>query len=126
MKVRPKIEDHDFGFKVRNARKFLLARDKVKFTCLFRGRELSHQELGAALLEKIVEDLSDVAFVETMPSMEGRAMVMVMAPRKDVKPQRTKDKASSAAAGGKSGEPRRNKVAREDNEGVETATPEET
>jgi translation initiation factor IF-3 len=126
VKVRPKIEEHDFGFKVRNARKFLLARDKVKFTCLFRGRELSHQELGAALLDKIVEELSDVAFVETSPSMEGRAMVMVMAPRKDVKPQRTKAEASSGAKGGREGGPRGDKGGRTDNEGVETEAPEET
>jgi translation initiation factor IF-3 len=85
VKVRPKIEEHDFAFKVRNARKFLVGRDKVKFTCVFRGRELSHQELGAALLERVVEELSDIAFVEARPSMEGRAMVMVMAPRKDLK-----------------------------------------
>ena len=95
IKVRPKTEEHDFAFKVRNARKFLAARDKVKFTCLYRGRELSHQELGVALLNKIVEDLADVAFVESAPSMEGRALVMVMAPKKDVKAQRTKDQGAS-------------------------------
>ncbi len=89
VKVRPKIEGHDFTFKVRNARKFLLARDKVKFTCVFRGREMTHQELGAALLDRIVEDLADIAFVEASPSMEGRAMVMIMAPRKDVKPNQS-------------------------------------
>ena len=87
VKIRPKIEEHDLGFKVRNARKFLVARDKVKFTCIFRGREMTHQELGAALLERVVEQLSDIAFIESNPSMEGRAMVMIMAPRKDVKTQ---------------------------------------
>lgn len=85
VKVRPKIEEHDFAFKLRNARKFLIARDKVKFTCVFRGREMSHSELGAALLEKIVEELSDVGFVEARPVMEGRTMVMIVAPRKDMK-----------------------------------------
>ncbi len=57
VKVRPKIEEHDFIFKIRNARKFLLQRDKVKFTCMFRGREMTHMELGHALLEKIVEEI---------------------------------------------------------------------
>ncbi|MBD3162957.1 MAG: translation initiation factor IF-3 [Candidatus Eisenbacteria bacterium] len=86
VKVRPKIEEHDFTFKMRNARKFLTGRDKVKFTCMFRGREMAHQELGAALLDRIVEELDDVAFVESRPKMEGRAMIMIMAPRKDQKP----------------------------------------
>ena len=99
VKVRPKIEGHDFLFKVKNARRFLVARDKVKFTCIFRGREMTHQELGAALLDRVVEELSDVAFVEAFPSMEGRAMVMIMAPRKDVKP-----KASAGAGSQKAGE----------------------
>jgi translation initiation factor IF-3 len=85
VKVRPKIEEHDYEFKVRNARKFLQGRDKVKFTCVFRGREMTHQELGHALLEKVVEDLADVAFVESRPLLEGRALVMIMAPRKDIK-----------------------------------------
>ncbi|MFB3909863.1 MAG: translation initiation factor IF-3 [Candidatus Eisenbacteria bacterium] len=85
VKLRPKIEEHDFAFKLRNARRFLQGRDKVKFTCIFRGREMTHSELGAALLEKVVEDLSDVGFVESKPLMEGRALVMIMAPRKDLK-----------------------------------------
>jgi len=85
IKVRPKIEEHDYEFKLRNARKFLLARDKVKLTCLFRGREMTRQELGMALLEKVVEDLADVGFVESRPTMEGRALIMILAPRKDLK-----------------------------------------
>jgi translation initiation factor IF-3 len=87
VKVRPKIEEHDYEFKLRNARKFLMSRDKVKFTCVYRGREMTHQELGVALMEKVVEDLADVGFVESRPMMEGRALVMIVAPRKDLKPQ---------------------------------------
>lgn len=87
VKLRPKIEEHDFEFKLRNARKFLLQRDKVKFTCLFRGREMTHQELGHALLERVVEEISDVGFVEARPLLEGRALVMIVAPRKDIKAQ---------------------------------------
>jgi translation initiation factor IF-3 len=85
VKVRPKIEEHDYDFKLRNARKFLLDRDKVKFTCVYRGREMTHQELGVALMAKVVEDLADVGFVESKPMMEGRALVMIVAPRKDLK-----------------------------------------
>ena len=126
VKVRPKIEGHDLSFKVRNARRFLLARDKVKFTCLFRGRELSHQELGVALLNRVVEELSDVAFVEATPSMEGRAMVMVMAPRKDVKPQRKKDQGPASDERSQEGTPRGSGVSKTENGGVEATTPKET
>lgn len=95
VKLRPKIEEHDFTFKMRNARKFLLGRDKVKFTCLFRGRELSHQELGHALLDRIVEEISDIGFVESRPVLEGRALVMIVAPRKDLKPRPDEEDAKS-------------------------------
>lgn len=87
VKVRPKIEEHDFTFKLRNARRFLIQRDKVKFTCMFRGREMTHMELGHALLEKIVEEISDIGFVESRPLLEGRSLVMIVAPRKDLKPR---------------------------------------
>ena len=87
VKVRPKIEEHDFTFKIRNARKFLLERDKVKFTCMFRGREMTHQELGRALLDRVVEEISDIGFVESRPVLEGRALVMIVAPKKDMKPR---------------------------------------
>jgi translation initiation factor IF-3 len=102
VKVRPKIEEHDFNFKLRNARKFLMSRDKVKFTCIFRGREMTHQELGVALLDRVIAELEDIAFAETRPSLEGRALVMVMAPRKDVKIEREEGaKAAEKAGGGK-------------------------
>ena len=106
VKVRPKIEEHDFAFKMRNARRFLTARDKVKFTCMFRGREMAHQGLGTALLDRIVEDLDDVGFVESRPRMEGRAMIMIMAPRKDQKPQEeTGQMAAAPEKGDAAGEP---------------------
>jgi translation initiation factor IF-3 len=100
VKVRPKIEEHDFTFKMRNARKFLIARDKVKITCIFRGREMTHQELGFALLDKIVEEISDVGFVEAKPVQEGRALVMIIAPRKDVKEAVEEEAESGAPAQG--------------------------
>ncbi len=104
VKIRPKIEEHDFEFKIRNARKFLQNRDKVKFVCLFRGREMTHMELGHALLDKIVEELQEVGFVEARPILEGRALVMMFAPRKDQKPQ-AGDEHAQAVGGEPGGEP---------------------
>lgn len=81
VKMRPKIEDHDYNFKLRHARTFLEERDKVKFTVTFRGREMAHQELGFKIIEAIVADLADVAIVETPPRSEGRTLSMVMTPK---------------------------------------------
>ena len=78
VKMRPKTEDHDYQFKVKNARRFLEEGNKVKFTIMFRGREVTHPEFGAKLLEKVIEDLRDIAVVEAQPSMAGRFMTMVM------------------------------------------------
>ena len=81
VKMRPKIEPHDYDFKVRHAREFLAAGDKVKMTVIFRGRELAHKELGRRLMERAMEDLSDAANVEVAIRAEGRSMVMVLAPK---------------------------------------------
>lgn len=79
VKMRPKTEDHDYQFKVKNARRFLEEGNKVKFTIMFRGREVTHPEFGSRLLEKVVEDLRDIGVVESQPAMAGRFMTMVMA-----------------------------------------------
>jgi translation initiation factor IF-3 len=84
VKLRPKIEEHDFEFKMKHARQFLGERDKVKVSVLFRGRELSHPELGYQLIESVVQALSDIATVEQKPSQEGRMLVMMLAPRPGV------------------------------------------
>ena len=84
VKMRPKIEDHDYNFKLKHARTFLEERDKVKFTVTFRGREMAHQELGYKIIEAIVADLADVAIVETPPRTEGRTLSMVMTPKAKV------------------------------------------
>ena len=81
IKFRPNIDDNDYGVKMRSMTKFLEEGDKVKVTLRFRGRELRHQELGTAILERVKTDTNDVAKVEQFPSMEGRQMVMVLAPR---------------------------------------------
>ncbi len=82
VKFRPGTEEGDYQVKLRNLIKFLSQGDKAKVTLRFRGREMAHQELGSQLLKRVREDLDEIATVEQQPSMEGRQMVMVMAPRK--------------------------------------------
>ena len=81
VKLRPKISEHDYQFKVRNAQKFLEHGDKVKFVLMFRGREIAHTELGRSILERAEQELTEVASSEQKPRFEGRTMVMVMAPK---------------------------------------------
>ncbi len=81
IKLRPNIDEHDYGVKMRSMKKFLEEGDKVKVTLRFRGRELAHQDLGMKVLEKVKDDLEELGKVEQIPKMEGRQMVMVIAPR---------------------------------------------
>ncbi|MEC7237554.1 MAG: translation initiation factor IF-3 [Pseudomonadota bacterium] len=81
IKFRPNIDEHDYQVKMRNMTKFLNGGDKVKVTLRFRGREMAHQELGANVLARVREETEELAKVEAMPKMEGRQMVMVLAPR---------------------------------------------
>jgi translation initiation factor IF-3 len=80
VKFRPGIEDHDYDFKLRHARRFLEEGNKVKVTMMFRGRQMSHPELGLEVLHKVTGDLQDLAKVEMEPLREGRVMTMVLAP----------------------------------------------
>lgn len=80
MKFRPGIEDHDYDFKVRNARRFLEDGNKVKLTMMFRGRQMSHPEIGLQVLQRVTGDLEEVGKVEMQPLREGRTMTMVLAP----------------------------------------------
>lgn len=80
VKMRPTIEDHDYGVKLKNAQKFLRAENKVKVTLRFRGREMAHKDLAAALLNRFKDDLADLSKVEMYPKMEGRQMLMILAP----------------------------------------------
>ena len=82
IKFRPGTDDGDYQIKLRNLRKFLEHGDKVKVTLRFRGREMAHQELGAQMLERVESDLTELGTVEQFPKMEGRQMVMVIAPKK--------------------------------------------
>ena len=81
IKMRPGIDDHDYQTKMRNANKFLENEDKVKFTVRFRGREMAHQDLGRRVLERVQEELGDSVKLEAHPKMEGRQMVMIVAPK---------------------------------------------
>ena len=81
IKIRPNIDDNDYQIKMRSMRKFLDEGDKVKVTLRFRGRELAHHELGMKLLEQVREELDPIARVEQFPKMEGKQMIMVVAPK---------------------------------------------
>jgi len=107
VKLRPKTEEHDYEFKVRNIKRFLEEGNKAKVTIVFRGREITHKELGSAILDDVNKDLKDVAVVEQVPRMEGRQMFMILAPNPKVA-QRARDQArqqaeaaAKAEAGGK-------------------------
>ncbi len=82
LQLRPGIDKHDFEVKMRSARKFLEDGDKLKITLRFRGRELSHQELGTEVLNRVRDTLQDIAKVEQYPKLEGKRMIMVMGPSK--------------------------------------------
>jgi translation initiation factor IF-3 len=79
--MRPNIDVHDYDVKMRNVVKFLEEGDKVKMTLRFRGREMAHQELGMNLLKRVQDDTAEIAKVEAFPRLEGRQMLMVLAPK---------------------------------------------
>ena len=81
IKMRPNIDDHDYDVKMRNVNKFLGEGDKVKLTLRFRGREMAHQELGMDLLKRVQDDTAVIAKIEAYPRLEGRQMLMVLAPK---------------------------------------------
>ena len=82
IKFRPGTDEGDYQIKLRKLREFLEIGDKTKVTLRFRGREMAHQELGAQLLARVREDLDEYSVVEQMPQLEGRQMIMVLAPKK--------------------------------------------
>jgi translation initiation factor IF-3 len=94
VKMRPKIEGHDFDFKIVHAREFLADRDKVKLTVTFRGREIAHQDLGYKLIQRAIAALAEYATVESAPRSEGRTLTAVLMP----KPSKTGGKADDAEA----------------------------
>ncbi len=82
IKMRPNIDTHDYDVKMKSMQRFFSDGDKVKVTLRFRGREMAHQDLGMNLLNKVREETSEIAKVESSPKLEGRQMVMVLAPLK--------------------------------------------
>jgi translation initiation factor IF-3 len=80
IKLRPGTETHDYNFKIKNAKKFIIKGDKVKFTVKFKGREMQHTELGKNLMDRIIEETKDIAKIESKPKFEGRQMVMIIQP----------------------------------------------
>tara|TARA_B100001093_G_scaffold267383_1_gene255721 strand:+ start:6212 stop:6757 length:546 start_codon:yes stop_codon:yes gene_type:complete len=80
IKLRPGTDVHDYNFKLKNAKKFLTKKDKVKFTVKFKGREMQHIQLGKDLMQRIINDTKDVGKVETHPKFEGRQMIMIIQP----------------------------------------------
>jgi translation initiation factor IF-3 len=85
MKLRPKIDSHDYETKKGHVERFLKQGDKVKVTIMFRGREQSRPELGFRLLQRLAEDIQDLGFVESSPKQDGRNMIMVVAPHRSTK-----------------------------------------
>ena len=81
VKIRPKTEEHDYQFKLRHIKRFLSEKNKAKVTIMFRGREIAHSELGLKVLERIIVDIEEQGIVEQAPKLEGRNMIMILAPR---------------------------------------------
>ena len=99
VKFRPKTDQHDFDFKVNHIKRFLTEGNKCKLLVQFRGREIVHPETGQDMLREVVEELGDLAQIDQAPSMEGRRMVMVLAPRAGVIKPRPKPVVKDAASG---------------------------
>ncbi|MGQ9696029.1 MAG: translation initiation factor IF-3 [Thermodesulfobacteriota bacterium] len=81
VKIRPRTEEHDLQFKLRHAKRFLSEGNKVKVSMLFRGREIAHPEMGRELLDRVIAELKDLMVIEQAPRLEGRNMVMLLAPK---------------------------------------------
>lgn len=82
IKLRPKTDEHDIQFKIKHARRFIEEGNKAKISVVFRGREITHTEIGSQALEKFVKELEDIAIIEVRPKMEGRNMFIIVAPKK--------------------------------------------
>jgi translation initiation factor IF-3 len=118
MKLRPKIDPHDYETKKGHVVRFLKAGDKVKITIMFRGREQSRPELGFRLLQRLGEDVNELGFVESSPKQDGRNMIMVLAPHKNAADLKKIAADQKAAEGGRAGQAQ--------TEAVEVSEPTET
>jgi translation initiation factor IF-3 len=98
IKLRPKIDPHDYGTKRGHVERFLKAGDKVKVTIMFRGREQSRPELGFRLLQRLAEDVEELGFVESRPKQDGRNMIMVLGPHKKKSEAKVEPRAGGSRA----------------------------
>jgi translation initiation factor IF-3 len=98
VKLRPRTDDHDLDFKLRNARRFLMDGDKVKVTVMYRGREMVHRDLGRKQLDRVVDLLGPIAAVENPPRMEGRFLSMILVPNREAIDQAKRAEAAAAKA----------------------------
>jgi translation initiation factor IF-3 len=105
MKLRPKIDPHDYETKKGHVVRFLKAGDKVKITIMFRGREQSRPELGFRLLQRLAADVEELGYVESAPKQDGRNMIMVMAPHRKQQPQQSRRRADGDAQRGAAAAP---------------------
>lgn len=81
IKLKPNIEEHDYQTKLNHLKRFINSKDKVKVSMMFRGREMSHMEIGKAVIERLIKDASDIAEVEKFPKLEGHSMIMYLSPK---------------------------------------------
>jgi translation initiation factor IF-3 len=98
VKLRPRTEEHDYNVKIGKIREFLHEANKARVTVMFRGREITHRELGQKVLQRVIEDMKEVAVIESAPRMEGRQMFMILAPNPRML-QRQRDQAKAKAEG---------------------------
>jgi len=99
VKLRPRTEEHDYDVKIKKVREFLEEANKARITVMFRGREITHRELGQKVLQRVIEDLKETAIIESAPRMEGRQMFMILAPNpKMLQAQRSRAQAQGAQA----------------------------
>ena len=106
VKLRPRTEEHDYSVKVKKIREFLEEANKARVTVMFRGREITHRELGQKVLQRVIEDMREVAVIESAPRMEGRQMFMILAPNpKMLQAQRSRHQAALAQAQAQPGAP---------------------
>ncbi len=105
VKFRPGTDEHDYTFKMKHARDFLGEGDKVKATIFFRGREITHRELGAELLQRLEQDLAEFGDVEQRPKMEGNQMFLIFAPKRNKSPKQQQPQEAKTDGGVKQGPP---------------------
>lgn len=103
VKLRPKTDQHDYDFKVRNARRFLEDGNKARVTIMFRGREIAHKDIGQRLLQRVAEDVKDVGIIEQAPRQEGRQMFMILAPNPRQRAQLRESRGQGAQSAGDRG-----------------------